>query len=209
MSFEEKIKYKLDEYLGFNSDDLFVNDLIYIFGGSIRDILSDDKINDIDILSGSKSYSNLRNIIESNGYVFMESLYNKDHIYDYKDIHVINEPHTFINNERKIIQIIKPAIPLSESDDKDKIYKEGFFNLISNVDISSCGLSYNGALFENYPNAILHCLNKVFYINKKARMYSLNRIDGRRFKLLSRGWEEIYNEVADNRNLKIKNILDV
>ena len=56
---KELIKSKLDEYLEFNSDELFNrNDFCVIFGGAIRDIVSGGKvenIKDIDVMGLSQS----------------------------------------------------------------------------------------------------------------------------------------------------------
>lgn len=204
------IKEKLDEYLEFDSDLLFniipdeytavkCKRLVRIFGGSLRDIIANQKINDIDILVGSKSIRALENVLYNNGYINMESLAKKD-ILGLYGINVISEPKTWIKNY-KIVQLIRPRDPLGNN------YEESFINLIQNVDISSCGLSYDGnKLYENYKDAILHCRHKVFYVNKNAKMYSPNRIYERIYKLESRGWCRILSE-NDIRDLRIKDIL--
>lgn len=206
-----KIKYKLDEYLEFNSDLLFstsddekinVSRLVRVFGGAIRDIIADMPINDIDILSGAISIKPLESILKSNGYVYMDSLTPKDLSSIYHDIKVINEPHTWMKNG-KIIQIIRPVNKyLNET------YEKGFINLIQNVDISCCGVSYNGKnLYENYPNAVSHCYSKVFEVNRKAVMYNEKRFIHRKYKLEDRGWRELQDK-SDFRDLKINSILN-
>ena len=61
----EKIKKRLDEYLEFDSGQIFRHcDLVRIFGGAVRDILADMEIHDIDILCGSKSYQMLKTCLE-------------------------------------------------------------------------------------------------------------------------------------------------
>lgn len=215
------IKDKLDEYLEFDSKYLFTrhdsiyyyggyNKLIRIFGGSIRDILAGQPINDIDILCGSQSLDFLNKTLEFMGYHYIESLIHKELSSLYKDIKVINEPHTWVKN-KKVIQVIRPSMyafnsnmPLNE-----RLYKTGFIDLISNVDISCCGLSYDGQnLYQNYPNAIIHSQNKVFFVNPKAKMYSSNRIYQRIEKLCSRGWTRI-EDFSDERNAVIDNILNI
>ena len=46
----DKIRQSLNEYLEFDSNQLFVSkiNLVRIFGGSIRDIIANQPINDID-----------------------------------------------------------------------------------------------------------------------------------------------------------------
>lgn len=169
----EKIKNTLDEYIEFDSSKLFKNNfnLVRIFGGAIRDIIADQKINDIDIICGSKSIKYIEFILENNGYQFMEGLNGKDLQVMYSDIHIINEPHTWIKGS-KIIQLIRPVV------------YSGFKDLISNVDLSCCGVSWDGeTLHEDFPNAILHCQNKVFSVNSLAKMYSEKRAQHRIVKL--------------------------
>ena len=214
------IKEKLDQYLEFDSNLIFnpgpsgltVSRLTRIFGGAIRDIISEQPIHDIDILCGSRSYYVLKNILESKGYTYMDDLIHKDLGSLYRHINVINEPHTWIKGS-KIVQVIRPVIRNfpkrgTHPTQNEKIYKDGFTNLIRNVDISCCGVSWDGTtLFENYPSAILNCLTKTFKINKSALMYSPERISQRKYKLESRGWVEL-NDVSIERDLKISVLLD-
>lgn len=203
------IKSKIDEYLEFDSNLIFEGhdiDLIRIFGGAIRDIISEMPINDIDILCGAKSIIPLENLLKSKGYHYMESLTPKDLSSIYHDIKAINEPHTWIKGN-KIVQIIRPVIYNREVTSFD-IYKKGFINLIQNVDMSCCGVSYDGTnLYENYPQSILHCKHKAFKTNKKAIMYSEKRFLHRKYKLQDRGWQELSND-SDFRNIKLNSILE-
>jgi hypothetical protein len=194
-----KIKQKLSEYLEFDSDKLFQNkyNLIRVFGGAIRDIIADQPINDVDILCGSKAFKFVEFILENNGYTYFDYL-NAKHLQEmYKDIHVINEPHTWIKG-KKIVQVIRPTNFKDGSS-----YEESFNNLIANVDLSCCGVSYDGELHEDFKNAIIHCQSMVYSVNHAALMYSDNRAMHRRVKLQDRGWEEITNETWVNRDLKI------
>jgi len=220
---ELEIKKRIDNYLGFDSDKIFKScDLVLIFGGAIRDSIIGSPINDIDILVGSKSINQLENILLINGYHFIESLIPKDLASIYHDIQVISEPRTWMKG-KKIVQLIKPritnyathfgptgsprAIFIKKSD--MEFYKYSFYELISNVDLSCCGVSYDGnKLHENYPNAILHCKSKAFSVNYGAKMFSQKRIDHRIAKLESRGWSKIDNTVLVNRDLKIKQIIN-
>jgi len=205
-----KIKQKLSDYLEFDSDELFQNkyNLVRVFGGAIRDIIADQTINDIDILCGSKAFKFVESILENNGYTYFEYL-NAKHLQEmYKDIHIINEPHTWIKGT-KIVQVIRPTkfknaffVPTSEN------YEESFNNLIANVELSCCGVSYDGELHEDFKNAIIHCQSMVYSVNFTALMYSENRAMHRRTKLQDRGWKEILNETWVNRDLKINLALE-
>lgn len=205
---EDKIRKSLNEYLEFDSDELFKSkfNLVRIFGGAIRDILAEQPINDIDILCGSKALRYIESVLEQNGYQYMEMLNGKDLQEMYSEIHIINEPHTWIKG-KKIVQLIRPAFGLEGKD--EQVYRQGFKDLISNVDFSCCGVSYDGeTLHEDYPNAIVHCQSKVFSVNMRAKMYSQKRAQHRKVKLEDRGWKEIENVKNINRELKIANLLD-
>jgi hypothetical protein len=200
---EDKIENKLSEYLEFDSNELFGSkfNLVRIFGGAIRDIISDQPIHDVDILCGSKAVTFIESVLEQNGYQYMETLNGKDLQEMYSEIHVINEPHTWIKG-KKIVQLIRPSLGFQYKDTLS--YRQGFTDLISNVDISCCGVSWDGErLHEDFPNAILHCRSRVFSINMEAKMYSNKRIEHRRVKLETRGWKQIRNNTQENRDLKI------
>lgn len=208
---EDKIRQSLSDYLEFDTDELFKSkfNLVRIFGGAIRDILAEQPINDIDILCGSKALKYIEMVLEQNGYNYMEMLNGKDLQEMYSEIHIINEPHTWVKG-KKIVQLIRPVVSFAELHNTNTnkvpcdIYEEGFRDLISNVDFSCCGVSYDGeTLYEDYPNAIVHCQNKVFSVNMRAKMYSRKRAQHRKVKLESRGWKEIENKTDVNRDMKI------
>jgi hypothetical protein len=200
------IKDKLDEYLEFDSSQLFKSEfnLVRIFGGAIRDIISEQVINDVDILCGSKAIGYIESVLSQNDYYFLESLNGKDLQSMYSGIHIINEPHTWVRGN-KIVQLIRPSVKgEGQSIHQYDNYKVGFNRLIENVDLSCCGVSWDGrTLYEDYPNAITHCKNKVFSVNDKAWMYDYNRCINRKLKLIDRGWREIENTVENNRDLKL------
>jgi hypothetical protein len=201
---EDKIRKSLSDYLEFDSDELFKSkfNLVRVFGGAIRDILAEQPINDVDILCGSKALNYIESVLEQNGYHYMEMLNGKDLQEMYSEIHIINEPHTWIKG-RKIVQLIRPSNFVSNEIDSS-LYEEGFRDLISNVDLSCCGVSYDSeTLHEDYPNAIVHCQSKVYSVNKSAKMYSERRINHRKIKLETRGWKEIENKTDVNRDMKI------
>jgi hypothetical protein len=205
---KEMIKNKLDEYLEFDSNILFKNkyNLVRVFGGAIRDSISNQPINDVDIIVGSKALKEIEFLLENKGYHYMEMLNGKDLQEMYSEIHIINEPHTWVKG-KKIVQLIRPVIPIKRDSDL-RYYEIGFRDLISNVDFSCCGVSYDGdEVYEDYPNAILHAQSKVFSVNTFAKMYSHKRAQHRKVKLQNRGWKEIENTTEVNRDLKLQNIL--
>lgn len=202
----EIIKNRIDVYLEFDSDILFFNPLIRIFGGAIRDSIAGERtIHDIDILCGSKSIGYIEDILTKNGYTLFNGFLTSVEIGKlYTDINVISEPKTWMKGS-KVVQLIRPS-PLNGDID----YQENFYNLLSNVDISSCGVSYSkGTLYENYEGAISHCLSKTFRVNKQASMYIERRITNRIMKLIDRGWTELGNNVVDNRDDKLNMIFSL
>jgi len=209
------IKEKLDEYLEFDSNLLFnrtpideysikLKRLVRVFGGSIRDIIAGQKINDVDILVASQSLELVEFTLKEAGYTYIESLVPKDLASVYSDIQVISEPRTWMKGT-KIVQLIKPRLKSNHP----REYEQMFIDLIQNVDISSCGVSWDGEnLYENYPNAIAHCQNLSFYINRSAKMYSRKRAYHREWKLLKRGWTKIESDdTAIARDQRIESIL--
>lgn len=209
------IKEKLDEYLEFDSNLLFnrtpieehsimLKRLVRVFGGAIRDIIAGQKINDVDILVATQSCELVEITLSEAGYTYIEGLVPKDLASVYSDIHVISEPRTWMKGT-KIVQLIKPRL----NSNQPKEYEQMFIDLIQNVDISSCGVSWDGKnLYENYPNAIIHCQNLSFYINKSAKMYSSKRVSHREYKLEQRGWKRIRsNDTSIVRDQRIESIL--
>ena len=213
-----KIKENLDTYLGFNSDELFIDDMVRIFGGAIRDSIANMSIKDIDILCGPQSCKKLKTILESKGYKYLPSVLTSYEIGQIYSINgVINEPKTFIKGD-SIVQLIRPVSTskgkLTILDEilldkhKEEYLKEAFIDLIANVDISCCGVSYdNKNLYENYPSAVIHAKEKVFSVNNMAKMYVEFRIIHRTSKLVERGWEELRNNKSDQRDFKIAQLL--
>ena len=190
------IKSKIDKYIGFDSDLIFKNekiDLIRLFGGALRDIIAEQKINDLDILVGPRSYKYVREIIEDNGFKYVDEISNKDLVAMYKDIKIITEPHSFIkiiDNEIRMIQLIKPGT-------KD-VSIESLINVVFNVDLSPCGISYDGVdLYENIPDAIEDSLNMVYRVLENTSMAT--RTTQRINKLEDRGWVSLSNKESKRR----------
>ena len=207
----QKINDRLNEYLEFDNSILFFDPLIRIFGGAIRDSIADEKINDVDILCGAQSITRLESILEQNGYHHFEKLTSVDITNLYSTIHVISEPHTWIKGT-KVVQLIRPRLQTMNginNESEQQNYTDNFKELIENVDLSCCGVSWSkGILYENCESAILHCLNKQYTENQGAKMYSYERTTHRRAKLESRGWEEVSRNRVQRRDLKIDFILE-
>lgn len=207
----QKINNRLNEYLEFDNSILFFDPLIRIFGGAIRDSIADEKINDVDILCGSQSIKRLEFILEENGYHRFEKLTSVDITNLYSTIQVISEPHTWIKGT-KVVQLIRPRLQTMNgrtNESEQQNYKDNFINLIENVDLSCCGVSWaNGILYENCESAVLHCLNKQYSVNTGAKMYSYERATHRRAKLESRDWQEVSRNRVQRRDLKIDFVLE-
>jgi hypothetical protein len=200
-----KIKEKLDNYLEFDSSKLFIDKLVRVFGGAIRDIIADMPINDVDILVGAKSLKMIESILISNGYIYSDYLCGKDLNLIYTNMKVIHEPRTFIKGN-KIVQLIRPAIKTDHRFMTYTTYEKGFQELLSNVYLTCCGVSYDGSnLYENTDGGILSCLTKTFQTNL-GTMYNHDRIIHRKVKLQDRGWREIYS-TSDIRDIKIESFL--
>lgn len=224
----KRIKDKLDEYLEFDSNILFTEDTDYlrIFGGAVRDSIANLEIHDIDIMVLSKSMNNVIPIIEKEGYKSID-LIKKDIHNMYNDVHCIFEPFTYINKNNKIIQLIRPS-KLDNIDMTNKnyssfeYYKEVFNKIISEVDLSCCGVSYDGVnLYEHLEDAILHCRKKVFVQLPYNEMNSdykkilekikrnTDRIERRIQKLENRGWKELKNAIPEKIQIERAKKLDL
>lgn len=204
------IKENLDNYLGFDSKEFFIDPLVRIFGGAIRDTICGDPINDIDILCGTNSFNYLRELLFSKGYIYYDEFVKRDLERLYSEISVISVPHTFIKG-KSIVQLIRPRVNINRNDAfhiKKSLYEKNFIKLLQNVDISCCGVSWDGEnLYQNLKDSVLHCKNKVFFINNGSLMLT-KRLDHRRYKLLDRGWKEIKNGLSDTIDLKIDDLLE-
>jgi tRNA nucleotidyltransferase/poly(A) polymerase len=74
----QKINDRLNEYLEFDNNQLYMDSMVRIFGGAIRDSIADQPINDVDILCGAQSLRKLEYILEKNGYHHFEKLTSVD-----------------------------------------------------------------------------------------------------------------------------------
>jgi len=228
-----KINEKLSEYCGFDVDLIFNNtDFLVVFGGAIRDIIQGidvDKINDIDILCLPASKNVAIVVLLENGY--SENGFIKKNLHSiYKDIRYIFEPRTFFKGS-KVIQLITPSSVFRPRnlyqhikngsgfrDKSKKLYDDmtiPYYDLLSNVDISSSGTFFDGeTLYESIDDSIIHCQRRVYRVNDKALMYNYARTMGRVEKLKSHGWNDIDNTIANGdmaleRILKLHKLLNI
>ena len=198
---QNKVEKGISDYIEFDIKQLFkVSDYITIYGGSVRDSIAGLEIHDIDILCMPQSANKLFHYLTTEcGYSKID-LYRQDTINMYKGITLIAEPWTLMNDNKKIVQIIRPrwdgpgmkTSPVTE-------YKRAYYNLIKNVDISCCGvflenLDGDVKLREACRNAIVNCMTKTFKVNKESLLFNEYRTSMRTAKLESRGWEDIETE---------------
>lgn len=204
---QEKVERRISEYIEFDIKEIFtIADSISIYGGAVRDSIADMEIHDVDILCMPQSAIKLKDFLETKNFEMMD-LHKRSSIELYKDISVINEPWTLMNDKKKIIQIIRPA---SNKYSSIKTYKD----LIKNVDISCCGVFldvFNEVkLQESCKDAIVHCLSKTFEINEWSALYNSNRTEMRRYKLENRGWKNIYEKYSRKKDiLKLERLVKI
>jgi hypothetical protein len=209
LELKNKVKNRIDSYIGLDSDLIFSCGDPIIFGGCVRDSISDMEIHDVDILCGPETEKKIIYLLHKHGYSHLEQLTPKDLSRIYTDIKIISEPRTYHNNG-KYIQIIKPVSKLEMKFGTigDLRYKDIIYDLVNNVDISCCGVCYNGKnIIEQVEDAVLHCLSKVFVVNHSAKMKTSSRLPHRQNKLEKRGWREIQGKI-DRRDILIDKILD-
>lgn len=200
---QDKVEKGISDYIGFDVKEIFEqSDYITIYGGAIRDSLADMEIHDIDILCISKSAQKLRDFIVSKNYQPID-LYDVDSLNMYKGISIIEEPWTFMNDNKKIIQIIRPRYEAYNNENNInhvKNYQLAYYNLIKNVDLSCCGVfleNFDGILKlrEGCKSAIIHCLTKTFEVQNWSKLYDRNRTMTREWKLKDRGWENLTSSI--------------
>lgn len=214
------IKKRLDEYLGFDSNELIRpkhiilegilrpvakfrqlvgEPLIRVFGGAVRDSIANQKIHDVDLLIGSKMLHTVEAVLHMHGYVYMESLAPKDISAMYKDLQIINEPRTWLNTKNMaIVQIIRPAGFTASNP---------IAAVVQNVDISCCGVSWDGeTLYENFPDAVMHCQTMRYSTNYSGKMRT-SRTASRTWKLDQRGWKQVRGS-QEARDLRIEGVLE-
>lgn len=215
------IKKRLDDYLGFDSNELLRpkkiivegiprtvakfrqivgEPFIRIFGGAIRDSIAGKNIHDVDIVLGSKMLHTAEAVLHSKGFVYMENLTGKDLGAMYKDLKIIDEPRTWLNPKNMaIVQLIRPAGFTADNP---------IAAVVQNVDISCCGVSWDGEkLYENHPDAVLHCQTMHYQTNYSGKMRT-GRTSNRTWKLDSRGWKPLKGYYSI-RDLRIHAVLEL
>ena len=190
------VKNNLSQYLEFDVDKIYdVSDYAFIFGGAIRDSIVGESINDIDIVGVSNSIRAVEKLLKQEGYIYEEQYYEVNGVLSlYTDVKIIHAPITYVKGNKKI-QLIRPVIKYLQDDQV-----KSFFKILTNVDLSCCGVYYNGKYIkESYNSAIIHCIFKKFNVDYDSLMYDDGREKIRSAKLVSRGWEKMksnpyYNE---------------
>lgn len=208
----ETIHDKLTQYLTFNVNQIFnVSEYAYIFGGSVRDIIAKQNINDIDILyfnnSNINNLAKLHNLLIANDYKILSSNENNSQYNGYYSQYNISDNtnntvdisvRTYFKSYRKV-QLIETPYLLDES-----IYnKESQENQIKNieyvltqVDLSSSGVYfYNNEFAESISGAYTDCTKKQFRLMPQNAMYHPNTIQYRITKMEQRGWVCLNKEV--------------
>jgi hypothetical protein len=199
---KEKLKKELDNYLEFDSSLLFENtDYLVIYGGSLRDIISKNTINDIDIMCLPHSMETAIKALTDNGYFYID-LYTKDVLNMYDDLHVIFEPKTYINSKGKKVQFIRPSVNSTLSRNRPRVFTDldvlvySFIELLKNIDLSCCGLFWDGEeLFESYIGSVKQCEERKFVELPRNTMYNRHRIDDRKRKMI---YEKFFDEILEN-----------
>lgn len=215
------IKEKLTEYLGFDSNLLFkYTDYLVVFGGAIRDIISDksiENITDIDILCLSQSRNRIMKTVIEHGYKNVDlqrpELHNM-----YKDMKFIFEPKTFMK-DGKTIQFItpctsthyKPKVVGRVDDTLEYNMKETFYYLLSNVDLITSGVFYDGYdLYESVKGSIYFIESKKIVSLRDNLMYNSKRVQRRIRKLENNDYIVLDRflpvDVKVNRLLKLNRI---
>ena len=210
----DKIEKRISDYIEFDVKELFaVSDYITIYGGAVRDSLAGLEIHDIDILCMPDSAYKLRKFLKDKYNYETLELYDQDTLNMYHGISMISEPWTLMNDNKKIIQIIRPMWKGEINPDTHRMnqygYQQAYRDLIKNVDLSCCGvfLENHGKelmLMEACKDGIIHCLSKTFVINEWSKLYNSNRTLYREHKLSSRGWNNLnelgYYSTSDEKN---------
>jgi len=174
----QKVKIRIDKYLGFSNEEILKNNDAIIFGGAIRDSIANQKINDIDIATLPNSCSKITNILLDNGFEFLDKF--SDSVIKLYENTFISQPYTFYK-EKTFIQLIRPRRPAYTIND--------LTHFASQVDLSCCALAFfSDRVFELKQDAIFDCLNMSFSADKQALLYNEERCIKRIEKLKDRGW---------------------
>jgi len=208
---QEKIEKRISDYIEFDVRELFeISDYITIYGGAVRDSIAALEIHDVDILCMPNSAYLLRSFLKKEYNYQTLDLFDQDTLNMYNGISLISEPWTLMNDNKKIIQIIRPTWKGGIKQNIGSAYQQEYRDLIKNVDISCCGVFIEKQdekiiLKEACKDAIIHCLSKTYIINEWSKLYNMNRISHRENKLISRGWSNYNDIIYPYRSNKIEN----
>ena len=191
------IRRTISNYIGFDVNSFsMASDFAAIFGGAVRDAISNKEIHDVDVLCLPGSIEKIERLLIGFGFFKLNGVINNDIINSlYNGIHLIDEPINFSNSIGVNVQLIRPNINSFSSINYNS-YSESdlfitFYNVLCNVDISCCGVYYmNSNLYQSYNKAIEHCLSNKFEI-LDTKMNIPERINKRVQKLESRGWKNV------------------
>lgn len=183
---KDLINKKVSDYLTFDINKLLNINGLYIYGGAIRDSISNMKIQDVDILLFDHM-EELNTILYDNGYKC-----NRDELFK-KGI-----------NEHEVVDTKNKEYYKKIGDDVRRI--QIYFDSIENhyPDFTITGLYYSkDGIIEKLEDSILHCKWKVFKRNPKVRMRKY-RLE----KFLNLGWKYC-DENVDRRILRYKKLIKI
>ena len=213
-NYNDIIRENLKNYLGFDITMNFLHNWDFVvFGGAIRDSISNDNINDIDILCAPRAENLFAKLLVDNDYIRLPNHQQGEIAAMYAQLHpIIKLPLTFKKAD-KIVQLIVPQMGgvihhygikhMSPTDFADSHLMVILYLLLQNVDLSSSGVYYErGVLKESVKGAVNDCVKRQFSIRRDQLMYNADRIEKRTQKLLDKGWKD-KNEIDD-----IDDILD-
>jgi hypothetical protein len=183
------IDLKLNEYLEFNSNLILSNNVL-VYGGAIRDIIANQTINDVDILTNTSELGNLCKKLYKFGYIKEPENIKLKNIYsNYSNKYFILYSFTKGNKNVQLIVIDtikfieKYGITLSDISKLNfnllKAYT--YITFLMNVDINVCGIFYNGVnVYESISNSISYILKKEFcYLSNNMFAHSYNMYERR------------------------------
>jgi hypothetical protein len=187
------IKSELTNYLEFDVSKIFeVSDNTYIFGGSVRDIIAELSIHDVDILYLIQYKQRLQKLVIDSGYTLYKNMseqYEMDNNsikYDTMDV------ETYKNKNGKQIQLISSPYLLNVDTYPPLVPQNLIKNIqyvLTQVDLSSSGVYfYNNELGISINNAYDDCVRRQFYLLPNNQMYHKGNINSRVEKMESRGW---------------------
>jgi hypothetical protein len=196
-----KVRTRIDNYLScISCFELLHGTDSLIFGGAVRDSIANLEIHDVDIAVLPNACGIIMSRLKHAGFKQIEkcnidisSLYTNS---------LIQEPHTFYKNDAFVQLIRVRANTTRVSYDMNDLH-----NIVKNVDISCCAVSFfpnsqgappNSTLKEYHANAIFDCLDKQFKVLKNTAFYNKKRIDYRIHKLVARGWQDCTPNVVDD-----------